>query len=408
MTSKAFDVPSAMVGKLIGKGGETIRNLQLSTDTRIQVDHAAEGPTKRITISGYDPDQVERARGEIMKLEAQEENQKVVDCPPNVVGRIIGRGGETIRALQSASEAHITVNQDFPPDVPRQIIIQGPSDAIDRAVLMINELIHGEPGSAQAIIQRVCQAHNIGKSDRVTAPKAIIGRIIGRGGDMIKQIQKVSGATVQIDQSTDPCTIALAGQPAAVDSARAIVLEIINGGDPFGMLPPSATALSPQMGGAGMPSMPSMPGGMMMGYGGGMYGGMAPQYGGGGGVGGGMYGVPPAAAAPGGYYAPSAASAPSYPMGYGAYPSSAMPQPQYSMPRQQQQQRGGGRGAGGGAAHSNGNHSGGGGGGGGNKRTEDEGMQGKGGWVMYRDQQGRSYFYNELTQVTQWERPFDF
>ncbi len=32
-----LDIPASQVGKLIGKAGETIRNLQLSTDTRIQV-----------------------------------------------------------------------------------------------------------------------------------------------------------------------------------------------------------------------------------------------------------------------------------------------------------------------------------------------------------------------------------
>ena len=49
---EVLDIPSAQVGKLIGKAGETIRNLQLSTDTRIQVDHACEGDTKRVTITG--------------------------------------------------------------------------------------------------------------------------------------------------------------------------------------------------------------------------------------------------------------------------------------------------------------------------------------------------------------------
>ena len=49
---EVLDIPFAQVGKLIGKAGETIRNLQLSTDTRIQVDHACEGDTKRVTITG--------------------------------------------------------------------------------------------------------------------------------------------------------------------------------------------------------------------------------------------------------------------------------------------------------------------------------------------------------------------
>lgn len=34
---EVMDVPVALVGRLIGKAGETIRNLQLQTDTRIQV-----------------------------------------------------------------------------------------------------------------------------------------------------------------------------------------------------------------------------------------------------------------------------------------------------------------------------------------------------------------------------------
>lgn len=37
----------------------------------------------------------------------------------------------------------------------RQIGVQGKQDQVQRAVQMINELIQGEPGSAQAIIQKV-------------------------------------------------------------------------------------------------------------------------------------------------------------------------------------------------------------------------------------------------------------
>jgi len=213
-----------MVGKLIGRGGETIRNLQMSTDTRIQVDHSGEGPNKRITVSGYTAEQVTRAKDAVMNLEADEITQHL-ECPATIVGRIIGRGGETIRALQSASEAHITVNQDFPEGEPRQVVINGKKDAVERAALMVNELIHGEPGSAQAIIQRVCQQYGIGKSEVLTAPKMIIGRIIGRGGETIKQIQKTSGATVQIETACYPCRITLAVQPRAVDAAKDISLR---------------------------------------------------------------------------------------------------------------------------------------------------------------------------------------
>ena len=71
------------------------------------------------------------------------------------MGRIIGRGGETIRALQQASQAHIVVDQNYPEGQPRRVNISGRQDAVDRAAKMVQELISGEPGSAQSIIQKV-------------------------------------------------------------------------------------------------------------------------------------------------------------------------------------------------------------------------------------------------------------
>ena len=100
---------------------------------------------------------MERCKAQVTALTAEEEGSETVECPAGIVGRIIGRGGETIRALQSASEAHITVDQNYPEGVPRKILIQGKPDACKRAAMMVSELINGEPGSAQAIIQRVCQ-----------------------------------------------------------------------------------------------------------------------------------------------------------------------------------------------------------------------------------------------------------
>ena len=49
------------------------------------------------------------------------------------------------------------MDQNYPEGQPRKIIVQGRPDACKKASVMIRELINGEPGSAQAIIQRVCQ-----------------------------------------------------------------------------------------------------------------------------------------------------------------------------------------------------------------------------------------------------------
>ena len=427
MVTESFDMPSSMVGKLIGRGGETIKNLQLTTNTRIQIEHGGEGPTKRITVSGYTADQVQRSKEAIFALETatggggDSSSQNIVECPPSIVGRIIGRGGETIRALQSASQAQVSVNQDFPPDHPRQVIIAGSPDAIERATLMVNELIHGEPGSAQAVIQRVCQAHGIGKSEVVNAPKSMIGRVIGRGGETIKQVQKVSGATVQIDQSGDPCRLSIAGQPGAVEQAKAFIDEIVNGGDPF----------APAGGGGG-------------GYGGGGYGGGGGGYGSGGGMpqsggygggggypggGGGGYGPPAAYGGGGGGYGGGGGG---YPGGGGGYPPVAAAG-MYGA-------GGGGYPGGGGGGYPGGGGAGmdpygaamfGGGGGGGVLPGQQQHQQyggypgvggggvmavggegaasgGGGAWQEFHDDKGRAYYYNATTGVTQWDKPADF
>ena len=156
-----IEIPTAMVGKLIGKSGETIKRLQYETSTRIQVDHnaAPHSDLKRVSVTGS-REHVETAKKQILSIISADEpytgdSQAEVECPQGIVGRIIGRGGETIRALQSASQANIVVNQSFPDGVPRKVIITGRSEAVDRAAKMVTELIAGEPGSAQAIIQKV-------------------------------------------------------------------------------------------------------------------------------------------------------------------------------------------------------------------------------------------------------------
>eukprot|EP00971_Amphidinium_carterae_P007845 155354-Amphidinium_carterae.1 len=49
--------------------------------------------------------------------------EMVVECPQHIVGRVIGRGGETIRDLQEKSGCSIQIKQEGVPDGhPRRII----------------------------------------------------------------------------------------------------------------------------------------------------------------------------------------------------------------------------------------------------------------------------------------------
>jgi far upstream element-binding protein len=80
------------VGKLIGKGGETIKQLQYSTQTRVQIDHQTPGDVKRVTISGPSRECVEGCRQQVEQIVSTEElggggggggggASRTVDCP---------------------------------------------------------------------------------------------------------------------------------------------------------------------------------------------------------------------------------------------------------------------------------------------------------------------------------------
>ena len=147
----------------------------------------------------------------------------LVDCPPGLVGRVIGKGGETIKGLQAQSGAHITVDQNFPEGVPRKISISGPAGCVDIATKLVEDLLKGGPVRSGSVGPG--QAQHL-----VECPKEMVGRVIGRGGETIKGLQSQTGARIQIDQTPSPCTVTITGNPYCVEAAARAVTDVINGG----------------------------------------------------------------------------------------------------------------------------------------------------------------------------------
>lgn len=159
--TEIVNCPGDKVGRIIGRMGATIKDLQSRTGTRIQVDQKVAGDQKPITITGSraDVEHAKRAISEVLTSDAPSsvpgDTSRSIECPQGIVGRIIGRGGETIRSLQQASNAHILVDQNFPEGAPRKVTISGRPESVERAFKMITELIDGEPSGAQNVIQKV-------------------------------------------------------------------------------------------------------------------------------------------------------------------------------------------------------------------------------------------------------------
>jgi predicted RNA-binding protein YlqC (UPF0109 family) len=130
------------------------------------------------------------------------------DLPTLYVGRIIGKGGEQIRDLQARAACKIDVDQNVPHGAPRIITYQGPRDKIE---------------FAKSLVQMLCSDNwknvdlPLGFATRIKlqVPSTVIGKIIGRGGEMIKVSRSFVFAKLTskgvYKSNTDSCLSILSG-----------------------------------------------------------------------------------------------------------------------------------------------------------------------------------------------------
>jgi transcription antitermination factor NusA-like protein len=139
-------VPSHAVGAVIGQQGQQIRQIQELTKTRINFkgESSSRGEDRTAVIRGA-RDGVHMAELMIRKI--------IVDQPPTVdesivvpqsaVGRIIGRNGDTIRALTRQSKAKITIarTESRNTDAEVTVQLQGVPLAVETAKMLILEKV---------------------------------------------------------------------------------------------------------------------------------------------------------------------------------------------------------------------------------------------------------------------------
>lgn len=157
---------------------------------------------------------------------------KEIDCPQTLVGKVIGKGGETIKDLQARSGAKIQVEQSMPPGQPRKIMITGVQSAVDAAVVLVTEVLAtGEAERAARAAGTPLPNDNPGDIlENIDCPKTLVGRIIGKGGETIKALQMRSGTRIQIDQNVQhgqPCKVQVTGSKAAVAVAVGMVKDLM-------------------------------------------------------------------------------------------------------------------------------------------------------------------------------------
>ncbi|XP_046695065.1 far upstream element-binding protein 3 isoform X1 [Silurus meridionalis] len=278
-TSQDVLIPASKVGLVIGKGGDTIKQLQERTGVKmvmIQDGPMPTGADKPLRISG-DPYKVQQARelvAEIIRDKDQGDFRtgRLMDfgsrlggtsldvaVPRYAVGIVIGRNGEMIKRIQNDAGVRIQFKPDdgISPERIAQVI--GQSDRCQHAVHLINELVNTvqeRDGYGGGLAPR---GRGRGRADWNMAPGGLqevtytipadkCGLVIGKGGETIKNINQQSGAHVELQRNppltTDPNVriFSIRGTPQQMEMARQLIDEKIGAS---GMASSSSFGLSP-------------------------------------------------------------------------------------------------------------------------------------------------------------------
>mmetsp|Transcript_18900 Transcript_18900/g.27971 ORF Transcript_18900/g.27971 Transcript_18900/m.27971 type:complete len:634 (-) Transcript_18900:1346-3247(-) len=141
------------------------------------------------------------------------------------IGRVIGKGGEMIRDLQARSGCRMDVDQNVPHGNPRILTYRGTRKTVDLAKQMVSMLC--TPQGSEANLP-------LGEATRkeLSVPATSVGKIIGRGGEMIRELQSRSQAKLQVDHTartfkTDTRSVSITGTSEAVRKAEEMVMFLV-------------------------------------------------------------------------------------------------------------------------------------------------------------------------------------
>jgi far upstream element-binding protein len=166
-------------------------------------------PASQPTVTN--PDQVIEERGEVSAV---------------YIGRVIGKGGEMIRDLQARSGASINVEQKAPPGQPRVITYRGTRKTVDFAKLLVSML-------SQEGVSEDDLPLGLAKRENLIIPAQSVGKVIGRGGEMIRELQARSLAKIQVDHSgvsgipPEQKQVTLTGTEPSVAKAKEMVMFLV-------------------------------------------------------------------------------------------------------------------------------------------------------------------------------------
>jgi len=151
--------------------------------------------------------------------------------PSQYVGAIIGKGGESIRAITHKTHARIDVHRkDNPGAGEKAITINGLPESCGQAVQAILEIVREEDRNARANDGQCTGEEEIAL--KILAHNSLIGRLIGKEGRNLKAVQEkveckiaISNSVADVHTNNAERTIAIHGETEKCAQAEVLLME---------------------------------------------------------------------------------------------------------------------------------------------------------------------------------------
>ncbi|XP_011799585.1 PREDICTED: insulin-like growth factor 2 mRNA-binding protein 3 isoform X3 [Colobus angolensis palliatus] len=250
------------VGRLIGKEGRNLKKIEQDTDTKITISPLQEltlyNPERTITVKG-NVETCAKAEEEIMKKIRESYENDIASMNVNTgyftsyanfqlssftefhshpetetvhlfipalsVGAIIGKQGQHIKQLSRFAGASIKIAPAEAPDAKvRMVIITGPPEAQFKAQGRIYGKIKEE--------NFVSPKEEVKLEAHIRVPSFAAGRVIGKGGKTVNELQNLSSAEVvvprdQTPDENDQVVVKITGHFYACQVAQRKIQEIL-------------------------------------------------------------------------------------------------------------------------------------------------------------------------------------
>ncbi|CAJ0581839.1 unnamed protein product, partial [Mesorhabditis spiculigera] len=208
--SKEIEIPKEHHRILIGKAGETLRQLEAETNCRIHIP-GRDDAHKAIKITGP-RDGIEKALAHIKRVSDQQAKLAVekIRCPKVLIPWVRGPNNELHDQLVAAHS--VKINIPPPAATDETIVITGEREGVAKVAATLKQIISEKERVVKSVTCEVARAQH--------------RYVIGQQRSGLHEILRETGVSVEVpneDQNSD--TITLRGDPAKLGDALARVIS---------------------------------------------------------------------------------------------------------------------------------------------------------------------------------------